>query len=85
MIYPRKKCIVYLNPTEKWALAPLLVPKPGPAALIFTVDLRPVNNYKVKQRFTAPPIEVELNKLENSCFYGNFNLSHAYWQLPLAK
>eukprot|EP00171_Calliarthron_tuberculosum_P022675 IDg22675t1 len=61
-----KKGIVYLNPTAKWALAPLLVPKPGPAAFRFTVDLRPVNKYTVKQAITAPPIEIELHKLANS-------------------
>lgn len=35
--------LIYPNPTSKWSCAPHLVPKPGPAELRLTVDLRPIN------------------------------------------
>lgn len=77
--------MVYLNPTSKWACAPLLVPKPGPAKFRFTVDLRPVNKYTERHQFPLPHIEQELSKLSGSRFYAIFDLSHGYWQLPLSE
>ena len=41
--------IVYLNPTWAWRTAPLLVHKPGLAKFRFTVDLRSINKFTVKQ------------------------------------
>lgn len=37
----------YQHPSERWASTPLLVLKPGPAKLTFTVDLRNVNRFTI--------------------------------------
>ena len=59
---------MYSNPKSKWAAAPLLVPKPGPARYRFTVDLRPVNKYTVQHSHPMPIVEFELTKLAKSKF-----------------
>lgn len=76
--------MAYPNPTSIWAAAPLLVPKPTSSnSFRFTVDLRLVNKYTKKQQYPMPNIENELSKLFGSTCYANFDLSSAYWQLPL--
>lgn len=77
--------IIYPNPTASWASAPLLVEKPGPAKFRFTVDLRPVNQFTVKHQYPMPNLEHELTKLSSSAFFATFDLSHGYWQFPLAE
>lgn len=76
--------MAYPNPTSPWASAPLLVPKPGPAAFRFTVDLRPVNRFTIRHQFPMPNLEQELTKTAGSTIYSTFDFSHSYWQLPLA-
>ena len=76
--------MAYANPTAKWASAPLLVPKPSdPSNFRFTVDLRLVNKFTTKHQFPMPNVEQELMKLKDSRCFANFDLSAAYWQLPL--
>lgn len=75
--------LVYPNPTSKWACAPLLVPKPGPEAWRFTVDLRPVNRYTYRHQYPMPLLEQELPKTAKSKFFANFDFVHSYWQLLL--
>ena len=75
--------MAYPNPTSKWAAAPLLVPKPGPAKFRFTFDLRPVNKYTEAHQFPMPVIEPELTKLDKSCYFATLDLSHGYWRMPL--
>ncbi len=77
--------MVYENPSSRWASAPLLVPKPGLTKFRFTVDLRSVNKYTEKHAFPMPVLEHELHKLAPSQRYANFDLSQAYWQLPLDR
>lgn len=76
--------LAYPNPTSKWACAPLLVPKPG-ALYRFTCDLRPVNIFTIGHQFPMPNLEHELTKLGKARFYANFDFSHSYWQLMLAR
>jgi hypothetical protein len=76
--------LVYRNPRAAWCAAPLLVPKPGPAQFRFTVDLRPVNRQTVPCSWPMPHVESELAKLCGSTCFATFDLSHGYWQLPLA-
>lgn len=75
--------MAYPNPTSAWACAPLLVAKPGPAQFRFTVDLRPVNRFTVKQQYPMPNIEQELGRMAGSRFFATMDLSHCYWQLEL--
>lgn len=76
--------MAYPNPTSPWACAPHLFPKPG-ALFLFTVDLRPINKYTVRHQFSMPNLEQELTKLSDSRYFGTFDLSHGYWQLPLER
>ena len=76
--------MVYRNPSAAWCSAPLLVPKPGPAQFRFTVDLRPVNRQTIPCSWPMPHVESELSRLQSSKFFATFDLSHGYWQLPLA-
>jgi Reverse transcriptase (RNA-dependent DNA polymerase) len=76
--------LIYRNPRAAWCSAPLLVPKPGPAQFRFTVDLRPVNRQTVPCSWPMPHVESELARLCNSHYFATFDLSHGYWQLPLA-
>jgi Reverse transcriptase (RNA-dependent DNA polymerase) len=76
--------MVYRNPRAAWCSAPLLVPKPGPAKLRFTVDLRPVNKQTVPNSWPIPHVESEVSRLYGSNYFATFDLSHGYWQLPLA-
>ena len=71
--------MAYANPMSAWACAPLPVPKPGPARLRFTVDVRPVNKFTVKHQFPMPNIEHGLSKLTGSRYFATFDLSHGYW------
>lgn len=75
--------LVYANPTSKWACAPLLVPKPGPARWRFTVDLRPVNRFTVRHQYPMPVLEHELTRLSKSKLFANFDFVQSYWQLLL--
>ena len=78
--------MAYPNPTSKWACAPLLVPKPG-SQYRFTSDVRPVNKYTVKHLYPMPNLEHELTNLGEKkpvCF-ANFDMSHSFWQLMLAR
>jgi hypothetical protein len=77
--------MVYRNPRAAWCSAPLLVPKPGPAQFRFTVDLRPVNNQTVLCSWPMPHVESELARLRGATCFASFDLSHGYWQLPLAS
>lgn len=70
--------LVNANPTSTWACAPLIVPKPGPTAWRFTVDLRPVNRYTKPYQFPMPQIEHELTKTAGSRYYANFDFTHGY-------
>lgn len=54
------------NPTERWASAPFLVPKPGPSKFRFSVDLRLVNRYTKPQNFPMLKLNTELMKLSGS-------------------
>jgi Reverse transcriptase (RNA-dependent DNA polymerase) len=76
--------MIYRNPRAAWCSAPLLVPKPGPAQFRFTVDLRPVNKQTVPYSWTMPHVESELARLRGATCFASFDLSHGYWQLPLA-
>jgi hypothetical protein len=76
--------MVYRNPSAAWCSAPLLVPKPGPAQFRFTVDLRSVNKQTIPCSWPMPHVESELSRLQSSKFFATFDLSHGYWQLPLA-
>ncbi len=73
----------YANSTSRWASAPLLVPKSGPAQWRFTFDLRAVNKFTEKCAYPMPNLEHELHKLAKAKCYANFDVSHAYWQLEL--
>lgn len=75
--------IIYPNLTDPWAVAPILVPKPGPSRFRFTVHLKPVNKYTVCYQYWMPVLEQELCNLSSSKVCSNFYLSHGYWQLPL--
>lgn len=75
--------LIYPNPSSKWACAPLLVPKAGPAEWRFTVDLRPVNRFTIRHQFIMPRIEEELTKTADSVVYASVDFTHSYWQLPL--
>ena len=76
--------MIYRNPRAAWCSAPLLVPKPGPAQFRFTVDLRPVNKQTVPCSWPMPHVESELARLRGTTCFASFDLSHGYWQLPLA-
>ena len=75
--------MVYSNPTSPWAAAPVIVPKPNTTTFRFTVDLRPSNNYTIKYQYPMPNLEHDLLQLNNANCFAKFDLSHAYWQLPL--
>ena len=75
--------LAYPNPTSKWACAPLLVPKPG-ARFRFTVDLQAVNVSTVRHQYPMPNLEQELSGLAGAVYFANFEMSHGYWQFPLA-
>eukprot|EP00171_Calliarthron_tuberculosum_P002705 IDg2705t1 len=47
--------------------------------------MRAVNHLTDKHAFPMPNVEHELHKLAKAVCYSNFDFSHAYWQLPLAK
>lgn len=77
--------LIYPNPSSKWACAPLLVPKSGPAEWRFTVDLRPINQYTIRHQLIMPNVEEELTKTAGSTVYASVDFTHSYWQLPLHK
>lgn len=79
----KKKGMVYENLSSKWACAPLVVPKAGPAQWRFTVDLRPVNKFTILFAFQMPVVDEELPKLAKSKQYCNVNFTISYWQLLL--
>lgn len=74
---------VYRNPTARWASAPHLVPKPGPAEWRFTGDLRNVNRYTIPIKHPLPVLDTELQKSANCRIFARFDMTHGYWQLLL--
>lgn len=75
--------IVYANPSSSWACAPLLVRKAGPDLWRFTVDLRPVNSYKIPHAFPMPNVEQELTKTAKPKVFAGVDFIHSFWQLLL--
>ena len=76
---------IYKNPSSKWASPALAVPKPGSAALRFTVDLRGPNARTVPIQSTMPHLESDFQDIEGSKCFANVDLAHGYWQIPLAE
>lgn len=70
----------YPNPTSKWACASHLVPKAGPDAWRFTVDVRPVNQYTVPIKLILPAVEHGLDETSGSLQSCNLDMPHSYWQ-----
>lgn len=64
------------DPSSTWASEPLLVPKPGPDKLKFTVSFRPVNSFTVPHQIPMPIIDQELFKLAVSRHFSTIDLSH---------
>lgn len=75
--------MAYWNSTAKWACAPLLVPKPGPARFRFTVDLRLFNKYTIKQKFPMPNLDIEISTVSTSRYFDVFDVNFCFWQFPL--
>lgn len=63
----------------------MLVSKLGLARCCFTVYPRLVNLCTIQHHFVTPNLENELLKVKSSSINAHFDLSHVYWQLPLAK
>lgn len=63
-----KHNLVYPKPTSTWASAPLLIPKPGPDAWHFTVDLHPINQLIMLHQFPTSVTEHEPSKLKTHAF-----------------
>ena len=75
--------LVKRNATSRWACAPLIVPKPGPEAFRFTVDLRPVNAQTEPQAWPMPNMEAAMSELTGDTCFATMGLCHGYWQMPL--
>lgn len=73
--------MTFPNPTEKRALAPLLVPKLGTTKYRFTVDLHSVNKCTIPHYHRIQRLETELPKLNGSKCYANFDLGRKNLQL----
>ena len=69
--------MAYANLTSRWACAPLLVPTHG-AQFRFTVDLHPVNIFKVRHQLPIPNHEEELSRLSDAVYFASFDMSHGY-------
>jgi hypothetical protein len=65
-------------------LCPAPCPKAGASKFRFTVDLRPVNKHNLPNSWPMPHVESEVSRLHCSNYFDTFDLSHGYWQLPLA-
>ena len=68
-----------------WLSAPHLVDKPGSQKFRFTVDLRAINHCTEPERNSVLTIEDELAKFAGAAYFTNFDLSHCFWQFPLAE
>lgn len=77
--------MAYYNTALQRARAHFLVPKKGPAMFRFTMHLRPVNRFIEKKQYPVPNVEQKLHKLSSARYFAYFDLTHGYWQLPLAK
>lgn len=66
--------LAYVNPTCKWACAPLLVLKPSDTYR-FMIDVRPFNIFSVKQHYPILTLKHELTKVRFSKFFANFDMS----------
>ena len=71
------------NPYSKWTSASLCLPKPSPPIFRFTVDLQAINKFTIEHAYLMPNLKQELHKMSRSTSHTNFDLLHAYWQLPL--
>lgn len=77
--------LVYPKPSSTWAASPPIVPKPEPQQWRFTVDLRAVNSYTLRNQYPMRVLEQELSKLDKSKFYAKFDFLNSYWQMFLGK
>lgn len=76
--------LAYPNPRSKWACAPRLVLTPR-ALFRFCMDIRPFNVFTIKHHFPMPNLEIKLTSLRHAKCFANFDMSHGYWQLLLAR
>lgn len=73
----------YANTSSALAYAPLLISSPGRLQFRCTIDLRPVNLFKINHQFPMQNLEQELIKTVSSRFYASVYFNHSYLQLPL--
>ena len=73
-------------PTAEWQSAPLMIPKPGSKAkLRMAVDLRPVNSATIKESWSMPQLDSEIQDFASSKMFASIDFVSAYWQRPLYK
>lgn len=61
--------MVFRKPTAGWEFSPLIVSKPGRVKFSFTVDLRAVNRYTIRNHYPMPVLEQELAKRSGCNFF----------------
>ena len=63
--------LAYANPTSNWACAPLLVPKIG-GPYQFTIEIWPVNIFKIMHLFPMPNLDNEITNVKSSKYFAIF-------------
>lgn len=76
---------VYENPRSRWACAALPVRKRGGTDFRQTTDYKPVNAQVEPLAGVMPNLQVDLQRVQGSTFFGLFDFVRGYWQLSLAK
>lgn len=75
---------VYENPDARWACPALPVKKAGGAnEFRQTTDYKPTNAQVEPLVGTMPNLDVDLERVAGSLFFGLFDFIKGYWQLPL--
>ena len=67
-----------------WASMMVLVQKKD-GCLRFSIDLRKLNNWAVKDAFPLPHNEETLNSLKGSQWFSSLNLTSGYWQIKMEE
>lgn len=69
--------------SEKWLIPSVVVRKKTSDEVLFTLDLRKVNEVTEKDAYPLPSIKKELHNLSNVVYYSKFSIKDGFFKVPL--
>ena len=72
------------GPTE-WCAGMVVVPKKQSNSVRICVDLKPLNEYVLRENYPLPKIDETLAQLSSASIFSKLDANSGFWQISLAK